>query len=136
MKKWIVALVCAIAAGTAAGGIATWAVKEEKTEALERSGCNLVIGNDSEATIYAINVSYQKDGELQEAGISQYMNRGTEAFFSVDPPEDEDCVVTIQLGSHQVLTARLGEEFEQDEMNIYWLTGGGDAEYTLEYRED
>ena len=62
MKKWIVVLVCTVVAGAAAGGIATWAAREIKTETLERRGCNLVIGNDSEDVIYAISVSYQKKG--------------------------------------------------------------------------
>ena len=136
MKKWIVVLVCTVVAGAAAGGIATRAAREIKTETLERRGCNLVIGNDSEDVIYAISVSYHKNGIPQEAVNSQYMNPGTEAYFSVSPSGGEDCVVTIRLDSHQTVTARLGEEFEPDEMNIYWLTEETDGEYLLNVRDD
>lgn len=110
--------------------------KGDKTETLERRGCNLVIGNDSEDVIYAISVSYQKNGIPQEAVNSQYMNPGTEAYFSVSPSGGEDCVVTIRLDSHRTVTARLGDEFEPDEMNIYWLTEETDGEYLLNVRDD
>ena len=95
-----------------------------------------MIGNDSEDVIYAISVSYQKNGIPQEAVNSQYMNPGTEAYFSVSPSGGEDCVVTIRLDSHRTVTARLGEEFEPDEMNIYWLTEETDGEYLLNVRDD
>mgnify|MGYP000284915931 CR=1 FL=1 len=81
MKKWILALVCTIAAGAAAGGLCTWAVQEAEMEALERQGCNLVIGNESEDVVYAVSVSYEKDGELRQAVNSQYMQKGQQSLL-------------------------------------------------------
>lgn len=130
MKKWILALVCTIAAGAAAGGLCTWAVQEAEMEALERQGCNLVIGNESEDVVYAVSVSYEKDGELRQAVNSQYMQKGSKACFSIDPVEDLRCVVRIQMDNHQMVVAELEEDFEWDDMNVCWLTGE-DGEYVL-----
>ena len=99
-------------------------------EALERQGCNLVIGNESEDVVYAVSVSYEKDGELRQAVNSQYMQKGSKACFSIDPAENLRCVVRIQMDNHQMVVAELEEDFEWDDMNVCWLTGE-DGEYVL-----
>lgn len=135
MRKWILALVCTIVAGTAAGSIAAEAVKEAKTERLERQGCSLVIGNESEDVIYSVSVSYCKDGKIREAVQNQYIRKGQEAYFAIDPSENLEYRIRFQLGNHYSVEAELTDDFESGDMNIYRLTGT-DGTYVLKQGED
>lgn len=131
MKKWILALVCTAAAGATAGCIGTWAMREGKLAELEKKGCTLVIGNESEDVIYSISVSYENGGEAKEAVRNQYMKKGQEAYFAVEPAEDLNYRVEIQTGDHSSVEAKLQDDFEYGEQEVYWLTGK-DGEYALQ----
>lgn len=136
MKKWILALVCTIAAGTVTGSAAAWAVKEAETAELERRGCSMVIANESEDVIYSVSVSYLgENGEIREATQNRYLRQGQKAYFAIEPAEDREYCIRFQLGDHHRVEAILADEFETDEMNLFWLTGA-DGSYVLNGGED
>lgn len=134
MKKWILALVCTAVVGAAAGGAATWVMRADKLAKLEQKGCTLVIGNESEDVIYSVSVSYEKDGKVQEAVQNRYVKQGQEVYFAIEPSEDLTYRVRFLAGDHYSVEARLQDDFEHGEQEIYWLTGK-DGAYALQ-KED
>lgn len=136
MKKWILALVCTIAAGTVTGSAAAWAVKEAETAELERRGCSLVIANESEDVIYSVSVSYRgKNGEIREAVQNRYLRQGQKAYFAIESAKDQEYRIRFQIGNHHRVEAVLTDEFETDELNRFWLIGA-DGSYELNGGED
>lgn len=123
MKKWIVALLCAVLLGAAAGGAATWREGRQHAAWLEEQGCNLIVGNRSESAVYGVTVRYLYDGQVKEAVYNRVLPVEKEACFALDTGALLKCQISFQTADRQVLTFTFEEEFEEGTVHTCWLTG-------------